>query len=191
MKRKQVLYLIFSVVLFVATFGLIWYFSHLPQTQQNFLCEYAFVEKVYDGDTVRTDKLWKVRLLGIDAPEIYHPGWTKVKSYKFYWCGEESKQFAEKYLYHKKILFCADPLSNNKWWYGRNLRYAMIFTGGKQVPFGYLSIKNWRAMVYKKASFTRKKKYLEAEKQAKSKHIWIWSEKCIQQDKEFKEKYLR
>ena len=191
MKKKQVLYLIFTVFLFGATLGIIWYFSNLPQNKINPLCEYVFVEKVYDGDTVKTDKLWKVRFLWIDAPEIYHPGWTKVKAYKFYWCWEEAKKFAEKYLLYKKILFCPDFLSTDKWSYWRYLRYAMIFTGWKQIPFGYILVKNWLAIVYKKASFSWKNKYLDAERLAKSKHIWIWSEKCIQQDERFKKKYLK
>jgi endonuclease YncB( thermonuclease family) len=67
----------------------------------------------------------------------------------------------------------------------------MIFTGNTKVPFGYLSIQHWWAKVYTKAQFSRKSKYLEAEQQAKQKHIWIWSEKCILEDKKFKETYLK
>ena len=188
MKTKQKVYLVVTIIIFVTTLWVIYKFG--TQTN-NFLCEYAYVEKVYDGDTVYTDKLGKIRLIGIDAPEIYHPGWTKVKPYKFYGCGIQSKGFAEKYLKHKNILFCKDPIWDNKWSYGRLLRYAMIFTGNTKVPFGYLSIQHWCAKVYTKAQFTRKSKYLEAEQQAKQKHIWIWSEKCILEDKKFKETYLK
>jgi endonuclease YncB( thermonuclease family) len=107
MKTKQKVYLVVTIIIFVTTLWVIYKFG--TQTN-NFLCEYAYVEKVYDGDTVYTDKLGKIRLIGIDAPEIYHSGWTKVKPYKFYGCGIQSKEFAEKYLKHKNILFCKDPI---------------------------------------------------------------------------------
>jgi len=187
MKKSNIVWLV-AVFFFFLTVWVIFYYSrNLPQI--NPYCEYAFVEKVYDWDTVYTDKLGKVRLLWIDAPEIYHPDWP-VKKYKFYGCGLESKKFAEKYLYHKEIEFCADPKSNNKWGYWRYLRYAMVYSGSEKVPFGYISIIHGMAKVYRYANFTWKSKYLKAEKQAKMKKIWIWSDKCIEEDKKFKEKYL-
>jgi len=187
MKKSNIVWIV-VVLLFFSIVGIIFYsWKHI--SSKNPYCEYAFVEKVYDGDTVYTDKLWKVRLLWIDAPEVYHPGWP-IKKYKFYWCWLESKHFAERYLYHKEIEFCADPEGNNKWWYGRYLRYAMIYSWNQKVPFGYISILHWMAKVYKYANFTRKSKYLEAEKKAKKEKIWMWSEKCIEEDKKFKEEHF-
>ena len=188
MKKSNIVWIV-VIILFFSTVWLIFYFSKsLPS--ENSYCEYAFVEKVYDWDTVYTDKLGKVRLLWIDAPEIYHPGWP-VKKYKFYGCWKESKEFAEKYLYHKEVEFCADPNADNKWGYWRYLRYAMVYSWYEKVPFWYISILHWMAKVYKYANFTRKSKYLKAEEKAKKEKIGIWSEKCIQEDKKFKEKYFR
>ena len=185
--KKQAFYLIVWVIIFLLTLGVIVYFS---TKSYNNWCDYAYVEKVYDWDTVYTDKLGKVRLLWVDAPEIYHPGWTKVKSYKFYGCWELAKKLAEKYLYHKEILFCKDPLANNRGWYWRYLRYAMISFGDKQIPFWYILLKNGLARVYEKATFTWKSKYEQLQKHAKSMHIGIWSKKCILEDEKMKEKFL-
>jgi len=185
---KKSLWLILAMILFLLTLWIIIFFP--KEKLSNNLCVYDYVKKVYDGDTVLTSKLWKVRLLWIDSPEIYYSG-RKIKSYKFYWCSDTVKQIAEEYLNQKEILFCADSLADDKWFYGRYLRYAMIASGDKKIPFGYILLEKWYAKVYKKASFSWKEKYLNAEKQAKEKKIWIWSEKCINEDKEIKEKYAK
>ena len=184
MNRKNLIILAISIFIFGATIFII--LNYWDNYTNNNLCKYAYVEKVYDWDTVLTDKLGKIRLLWIDAPEVYHPWWTKIKSYKFYWCWNKSKQLAEKYLYHKNILFCKDSISNNKWKYGRYLRYAMILSWDQQIPFWYISISKWMAQVYKYANFSRKEKYQELEKKAKQKHIWMWSTECIIEDKKYK-----
>jgi len=184
MNRKNLIILLISIFIFSTTIFII--YKNWNKQEDNKLCEYAYVEKVYDWDTVLTDKLWKIRLLWIDAPEVYHPWWTKIKSYKFYWCWNESKQLAEKYLYHKNILFCEDPLANNKWWYWRYLRYAMVQSWNQQIPFWYISISKWMAQVYKYADFSRKEKYQELQNKVRQKHIWMWSFKCILEDRKYK-----
>ncbi len=189
LKKKNILFLL-SVVIF---FWIIWYLyfqannvSHIPKN-----CKYDYVEKVYDGDTVFGQKLWKIRLLWIDAPEVYHPWWTKVKSYKFFWCWEKAKQIAYKKLFHKTILFCSDKLTKDKWKYGRRLRYAMIKENNKLEPFGEYLIKTWYAKVYKYADCKYKKQYEAIEKINKAEHLGVWSSKCILEDKDFKKKYLK
>ncbi len=184
-KKNELYLLIFTVLIFISITLVVFRFWNT----KNLLCQQAYVTKVYDWDTVYANWLWKIRLVWIDAPEIYHSWRTKLKSYKFYWCWKESKEFATKYLYHKNILFCKDPLTNNRWWYWRFLRYAMIYSWDTQISFWYLSIKNWFAKVYKYADFTLKSKYKKAERYAKNSHIWIWSEKCLSEDKKFRNKF--
>lgn len=154
-------------------------------------CEIDFVEKVYDGDTVFWKKFWKIRILGIDTPEIYHPWWTEVKSYKDYGCGQQAKTYADRYLYHKNIKVCFDKNEDKKWWYGRTLAYIYFLSWENYEDFWQMMIKIWYASVFKAANFKKKKIYLEYEKQAKQKKLWIWSEHCRQEDREFKEKYLK
>lgn len=178
MKNKKVF------IVLIAIFFFIWISIYLFGNKvENNNCYIDYVEKVYDWDTVYGKKLGKIRLLGIDAPEIYHPGFTKIKDYKFYGCWKESKEFAEKYLYHKNIKFCYDKIGNKTWGYGRKLMYAFV---DKNTTFWYLSIKTWLAFVYKYADFSKKKFYQQAEQEAKNKRIWVWSKKCILEDINFK-----
>lgn len=180
---------ILSMVLFLWTIGIIIFYSQNVNNYNG--CTYDYVEKVYDGDTVFAEHLWKIRLLWIDAPEIYHTWFTIIKKYKFYACWEEAKKIAEEKLLHKKIYFCSDPYSKDKWWYWRKLRYAMIYSWNKLIPFWMYLLKMWYARVYKKANFKYKKDYLNIEKENKEKKIWIWSNYCLNKDKQFKEKYLK
>ncbi len=189
MKKKYILFVL-SLIMF---FWIIWYLYF----QANFNvsipknCEYDYVEKVYDGDTVLWQKLWKIRLLGIDAPEVYHPWWTKIKSYKFFGCWEKAKQIADKKLLHKNILFCSDSITKDKWKYGRKLRYAMIKSWNTLEPFWEYLLKTWYAKVYKYADCKYKKQYEAIEKINKAEHLGVWSSKCILEDKDFKKKYLK
>ena len=85
----------------------------------------AKIVKINDGDTLRVEHFtWsnlvdtKIRILWIDAPELYHT-WMVVKDYKFYWCWKEAKQIAEKFLLNKDIKIYSDNLAKNKWKYNR------------------------------------------------------------------------
>jgi len=155
-------------------------------------CMYDTVEKVYDGDTVLTKKLGKVRFLWIDAPEIYHKGWTEVKEYKFFGCGEDARKFVDDMIYKKRVKICFDKTENKKWWYNRNLAYIMVKSeDGENLPLWVLLIEKWLAKTFRYADFKYKKTYLQLEKIAKEKKIWMWSEKCINEDKQFKKEHLK
>lgn len=189
MNKKNIFYLILSISLFLWIVFYIYNYSKTDNLNPN--CSYDYVEQVYDGDTVKAVKLWKVRLLWIDAPEVYHPWWTVVKSYKFFWCWNEAKKIADKYLLHKKLLFCKWELSQDKWKYWRKLRYVMIKTWNTLIPFWKYLLETWYAKVYKYANSQYKKEYLKIEKYNKLHKKWVWSKKCIQEDKKFKDKYLK
>ncbi len=79
---------------------------------------YFFVKRVFDGDTVMLENDTKVRLLGIDTPEVEHrnkPGQSG---------GEEAKRWLEHAVLGKKIRLQKDIEKKDK--YGRTL--AHIFT---------------------------------------------------------------
>jgi len=180
-------FLIFSIIIFFWAI----YYTYFQVNNNYSNCKMDYVEKVYDGDTVFARNLWKVRLIWIDAPEIYHPWWTKVKSYKFFGCGQEAKKIADIKLLHKNILFCSDSLTKDEWKYWRKLRYAMIKSWDKLEPFWEYLLKMWYAKVYKYADCKYKKTYKLIEHENKIKHLWVWSSWCILQDKNFKKKYLK
>jgi len=81
---------------------------------------YAFfqVKKVFDGDTILLTNGTKVRLLGINTPEVE----TRNKSAQPF--GEEAKQWLEKALQDKKVYLIKDLEKKDK--YDRTL--AHVFT---------------------------------------------------------------
>ena len=178
---------IFFVWSFLLLFGFMFFLINYQNVPS--WCSYNYVEKVYDGDTVLAKNFWKVRLLWIDTPETYVN--HDLKTYKFYWCGQIAKKLAKEKLEWKKILFCKDKLSKNKWGYWRKLRYAMIYSWDKLIPFGLFLLENGATRVYKYSNFKYKKQYLEIEKRLKEEKKWVWSKKCFIEDQEIKQKYLK
>jgi len=177
-------YLFFVLSIFLLSWFIFFLFSNqnIPSW-----CSYDYVEKVYDGDTVLAKNLWKIRLLWIDTPETYVN--HDLKTYKFYWCGQKAKKLAKEKLEWKKILFCKDKISKTKWGYWRNLRYAMIYSWDKLIPFGLYLLEKWATRVYKYASFKYKKQYLAIEKKLKKEKRWVWSKDCFIQDQQVRQKY--
>ena len=191
MNWKKVLTLVVNIIIFL---GIIYLYVFQNKSNNKILnipkssCQTDFIKKVYDWDTVFWKKLWKIRILWIDTPEIYHEWWTKVKDYKFYACWEYWEKLAKEYLLNKNIKVCFDKNDNKTWWYGRILGYIFFTWENNQLTdFWKLLIKEWYAKVYKNANFIYKKEYLQLEKQAKNNKLWIWSQECIEKDKKFKE----
>ncbi len=85
---------------------------------------YAFfqVKKVYDGDTVLLSNGTKVRLLGINSPEVEN---RNKLAQPF---GEEAKQWLEKTLSGQKVRLLKDVEKKDK--YGRTL--AHVFTQARR-----------------------------------------------------------
>jgi endonuclease YncB( thermonuclease family) len=84
---------------------------------------YSFVRvvKVFDGDTVKLEDGRKVRLLGINAPEVQHKGQATEAG------GESAKRWLTEKLINKKIRLVKDVEETDK--YKRVL--AHIFTENK------------------------------------------------------------
>ena len=152
----------------------------------------AKVVNVYDGDTIWVEHEnldTKIRILGIDTPELDHG--QKHKSWKMYRCGQQAKKFAERYLLNKKVLIYKDTLSKNKWKYHRLLRYVYVPVyinwKKKYLPYGFLAVYYGWAKVYKRENFQNKKIYYRLQSIAKKYKRWIWSDKC----KKFKTKFYK
>lgn len=131
------------------------------------------VVSCYDGDTCRlraSDNLnVKVRLIGIDAPEV-----ASIKSKKGQEFSEKSKQFINSYIRGKVV-----NLKNySQDHYGRNL--AEIFLNGVNVNLKM--VKEGMAEVYrgKVDKDFNIEPYLKAEENAKKLKIGIWSLKNYQ-----------
>ena len=72
------------------------------------------VTRVIDGDTFITNKGDRVRLIGVDAPEL-----PSLR-------GIESKMYLNELIHNKVVILERDEISDNKDKYGRLLRYVYL-----------------------------------------------------------------
>jgi len=84
--------------------------------------ETAVVETVVDGDTLETSSGDKVRLIGVDTPEVY--GGIE-------YFGKEASSFSKQALTGKRVLMFRDVSETDR--YSRLLRY--VFIEGETVMF--------------------------------------------------------
>ena len=91
------------------------------------------VDYVYDGDTIRLRDGRRVRLIGINAPEIQHTERSgRIKPGEKF--GEEARQYLEKRIAHKKVLLETDQEKQDH--YHRILAYVFF-------PTERSSMKKW------------------------------------------------
>lgn len=84
------------------------------------------VVHVYDGDTIRLEDGRRVRLIGINAPEVRHPESNgRIKPAEQF--GETARQYLQKRLLHKKIVLKNDREQQDH--YHRTLAYVFLPDG--------------------------------------------------------------
>lgn len=115
---------------------------------------------VYDGDTIkvrfRDKQEWKVRLIGVDAPEIGSP----VKEVEFQ--AQMSKRFTFHYLYQKKIRLSYEDELIDK--YGRVLAYVWT---EEQGLFNKFIISEGFASAMRNFSYQYREEFRETEHEAR------------------------
>ena len=98
--------------------------------------ELVKVDSVLDGDTFRLESGEKVRLIGIDTPEIHHPR----KPVEYY--GKEATEFARRMLEGKRVRLELDVQERDQ--YGRLLAYVFLedstFVNAELVKQGYAQV---------------------------------------------------
>jgi len=140
----------------------------------------AKVVRVIDGDTIDVliDKIYRIRLLGVDCPETTA---EKNKPYEYdaitdlqylaEW-GQKAKEFTRKMLLGKAVYIEFDELAGLKGYYGRYLAYVYLKNG---TDFNALLIKNGLARVYVEGTFEKESEYLKLENYAKTHKIGLWA----------------
>ena len=142
------------------------------------ICSVSFSEQtntfsgkaeVIDGDTIRI-KEKKIRLFGIDAPELRQ---TCLIGSDLYYCGKIAKEVLEKYVKGKKINCSYTTLDR----YRRILAICRLdcFLWGDDpncVKFSLnrYMVRSGNALAYKRYS----KRYLNSEQWAKNNKLGIW-----------------
>lgn len=129
------------------------------------------VTRVIDGDTFETETGERVRLVGINAPEI---------SDVF---GEEAKQHLIDLIEDKTVDLEADHISSDRDRYGRLLRYVILNSDdiNKQM------VLDGFAFAYLKYHFAKEEEYKEAQLTAQQNSVGIWGhdkkEKIVSEQK--------
>lgn len=128
--------------------------------------EQAVVKRVIDGDTVVLADETRVRLIGIDAPEIENRDYAhRGEPY-----GEESKQLLKKWVEGKSVDLRDGPEKEDR--YRRRLAYLYLddqsFVNLRLVEAG-------AAEAYRKFPHPFQAAFFTAEKQARDQKLGLWS----------------
>tara|TARA_Y100001970_G_C14072524_1_gene770249 strand:- start:476 stop:973 length:498 start_codon:yes stop_codon:yes gene_type:complete len=147
-----------------------------------FISNISFAENIYgnvkvvDGDSIHIGAK-KIRLFGIDAPELKQKCKKAYLSISFltfqksYDCGLNSKKALIKKINNKKI-FCK---TRSKDRYGRDLAICYL----EKKDLNMWMVQSGNAIAYKKYS----KRYLMNENEAKKKKIGLWSGTFLEPEK--------
>lgn len=127
---------------------------------------YYYCSYVIDGDTIIViidGKNEKVRLIGVDTPEVNSP-YTKEEPF-----GREASAFTKHIAEKKKVQLEYGRQKRDK--YGRLLAYVYLedgtFLNAELVKRGY-------AEVFRKYPFTYRDEFIHYEKEAKENKMGLW-----------------
>ena len=166
---RRNLKIIISVLLFLV--GFLGYFAgrsiYHKQEEGTVLPQNGLVTVVYDGDTVkvkfRNGNERKVRLIGVDAPEI------SEQREEVLFRALMAKRFAFFYLYRENIELTYDWELEDK--YGRLLAYVWIEGEGL---FNKFILSEGFASVFQNFPFKYRDEFIEAEKEARKLEKGLW-----------------
>ena len=127
----------------------------------------------YDGDTVKLDingKQEKVRLLGIDTPEMNYDSDKKPDCY-----AKQASEQLKKIIGNSCVQIKTDQLAGQKDKYGRLLLYLYLpdntFVNMQMVSQGH-------AFSYIYSDNQYKQEFEQAQQEAKSKQLGLWGKNC-------------
>jgi micrococcal nuclease len=138
------------------------------------------VVRIVDGDTIVLSNGNKIRLIGVDTPESHYNKKierdvvrSKCKADDIIKMGAQSADYLSNLLLGNKIRLKYD--NQRKDMYGRSLGYVFTkdgtFINEKIIADGY-------GRVYLSTSFKFKKKFKQAETDAKAKKKGLWVNEC-------------
>lgn len=125
---------------------------------------YHVVEKVFDGDTILLSNGQKVRLLGVNTPEVASRNKNAEAG------GEEAKAWLQKRLEHKKVRLEADVEKQDK--YRRTLAY--VFAEDKQFINLELIRQGWGAVNIFPPNLKYIQPLLAAQAEAEQAGLGLW-----------------
>ena len=139
-----------------------------PTPLKSLLLERGVVASVVDGDTIHVrvgKKILKVRLLGIDAPEM-------TASRKENKClAQEAKKYLEKLVKKQLVILKSDPQGDRQDKYKRALRYVYLKDG---TMINVELVKNGLVRAETFFPFQAKEEFKNFENQAKGAGLNMW-----------------
>ena len=131
------------------------------------------VTRVVDGDTIRVRRgleSEKVRLKGVDAPEIPHPEMGQYNNDPF---GHESKECLTKILDGRtvRLMFATAAGTPERDRYGRLLAY--VYAGGALVNAEL--IRKGCARAFRKFEHPGREEFIALEAEARRKRLGLWA----------------
>lgn len=150
------------------------------------LCGDAFAlaaRETLDGDTLVLDSGERVRLIGIDAPEIHDNYGRNSKTAKYEGLYKaavdvyavEARAAAEEWVRGQKLVIKTDPANaktDHRDNYGRLLGYVCRESDGRCLAEDLLS--GGYALVYRRFNFERKASFLKLEETARRSSRGLW-----------------
>ena len=131
--------------------------------------EFHHVKFVYDGDTILLENDQRVRYVGIDSPEMNHPGRKKE------FMAVEARRYNSLLLAGKRIWLEFDKETIDR--HGRLLAYVFI---GKDKMINKLLVERGLARVMTiRPNLKYRDDLLETQRKAMKGHIGIWSRPFI------------
>ena len=132
------------------------------------VAEVARVVAVHDGDTITVSESGhqdKVRLVGIDAPELddERPEYRDA--------ADAARDFARAKLRGERVTLEADTHQGNRDKYSRLLRYVILQDG---TNFNEELVRQGYARVYGRFRFGLQDEFKQAEAEAKREHLGVW-----------------
>jgi len=132
-------------------------------------CLYAErVRYVNDGDTFILANNQRVRMIGIDAPEIDHPKYGK-KGEPF---GKESWDYLRSLIQGREVTLEVGDEPFDR--FGRRLAYVYLEDG---TFVNRLMIQEGYAETFRKFPFKYKREFLELQRQAQAAGLGMWGER--------------
>ena len=124
------------------------------------------VQKVIDGDTIKVSEVGKLRLIGIDTPELKDPR-KPVQCFAI-----EASNKAKELLNSRKVYLAYNPTENlDK--YNRTLAYVFREDG---LDFNAEMIKTGYAQSYTKYPHPRLEEFVKYGQEAREKKLGLWSD---------------
>ena len=163
-RDKYISSVIIITILIIAFLFMFYLFKQpIHETGLNYFKGPYKISFVIDGDTIVIDTGEKVRLIGIDAPEIHHP---TLPVQRF---GPEAADYLKIFAEKKECMLEFEP-GNTSDIHGRLVAYVYvnnILVNAKMLKLGY-------AYVYTSFHFKRLNEFVAIEKQARESKLGLW-----------------